>query len=151
MTAIARKLITVPDGRVFRGRWPQSMPDTGEGPYIAALARQLDGACEVALPVGRADVMTDAVAFEVEPAKQWRTAVRQALGYAGQAGLTPAVALFGPADYLRIYLFLRDRVPGVQLWVHRHYWEHTTSRRAALIKYHPAHDLCATSTAGAGR
>ncbi|MFG3639121.1 hypothetical protein ACGF3C_02455 [Micromonospora sp. NPDC047762] len=136
-----RKPITVPDGRHFYGRWPQQMPSTGEGPYIAALARQIGGTCEVCLPVGRADVATNRVVFEVEPAKQWRTAARQALGYAGQTGLTPAIALFGPADYLRIYLFVRDRLPGLQMWVHRFEWEHTTSRQAAVRKYNPAHEL----------
>lgn len=126
-----RNPITTPDGRTFTGRWPQDMPTTGEGPYIAALARQVDGACEVVLPVGRVDVATSSVVFEVEPAHQWRTAARQALAYAGQTGLTPAIALFGAADIPRIYLFLRDRMPAMQLWVHRSRWERVTSRRAA--------------------
>lgn len=138
-----RKPITTPDGRHFYGRWPQQMPATGEGPYIAALARQIDGACEVCLPLGRADVATATTVFEVEPAKQWRTAVRQALGYSGQSGLTPAIALFGPADYLPIYLFVRDRLPGVQLWIHRLRWEHAQSRKDAARKHHPAHLLSA--------
>lgn len=138
-----RKPIRTSTGLLLHGRWPQMMPATGEGPYIAALADQLNGACEVTLPVGRADVVTERIVFEVEPAKQWRTAVRQVLGYAGQTRLTPAIALFGPADYLRIYLFVRDRLPGVQLWIHRHRWEWTASRVAASRKHNPAHDLSA--------
>lgn len=132
-----RNIITTPTGRRLRGRWPQDMPPTGEGPYIAALAQQLGGACEVALPVGRADVATKTTIFEVEPAHQWRTAVRQAYGYAGQTELTPAIALFGEANYLQIYLFVRDRLPGMQLWIYRGSWEHTTNRQAASRAYLP--------------
>ncbi|MBM0233195.1 hypothetical protein JNW91_15780 [Micromonospora sp. STR1_7] len=134
-----RNPLRLADGRVLYGRWPQSMPTTGEGPYIAALARQVKGVPEVVLPVGRADVATAATVFEVEPARQWRTAIRQVLGYAGQTGLAPAIALFGPEDYLHIYLFVRDRLPGLGLWVYRGRWEQVTSRKSARLKHHPSY------------
>ena len=130
-----RNWVTTESGRQFRGRWPQDMPATGEGPYIADLARTVRGACEVVLPIGRADVMNKTAVFEVEPVASWRTGARQALAYAGQSGLTPALALFGEADYLRIYLFLRDRLDGLDLWVWRGTWVHTTNRQEAAIKY----------------
>lgn len=138
---VPRNPLRLPDGRVMYGRWPQGMRATGEGPYIAALARQTGGVCEVVLPVGRADVATPTTVFEVEPASQWRTAVRQVLGYAGQTGLIPAIALFGPADYLRIYLFVRDRLPGLELWVYRYRWEHVQSRKTAALKYQSSYTI----------
>ncbi len=141
MNPSMRKFVTGPDGRRWYGRWPQSMPDRGEGPFIAALAKLLDGACEVVLPVGRADAATNTTVFEVEPARSWRTGVRQVLGYAGQTGLQPALALFGPADYLKVFLFLRDRVPHVQLWVHRNGWERVTSRATARLVHRPEYDV----------
>lgn len=134
-----RNQITSPDGRSFSGRWAQDMPPTGEGPYIAALARTVGGACEVVLPVGRADVATNETVFEVEPASQWRIGARQALSYAGQSGLAPALALFGPADYLPIYLFIRNRLPGMTLWIFRNQWQRTTSRADAKRVFHPSH------------
>ncbi|MEW2383398.1 hypothetical protein AB0873_15085 [Micromonospora sp. NPDC047707] len=139
--SVPRNPLRLPDGRVLYGRWPQSMPASGEGPYIAALARQIGGVCEVVLPVGRADVATPTTVYEVEPAHQWRTAVRQALAYAGQTGLSPAIALFGPEDYLRIYLFVRDRLPSLGLWAYRGRWEQLTSRRSAALRWHDRYSI----------
>lgn len=140
-SVIPRNSVRLHDGRTLFGRWPQSMPETGEGPYIAALAYQTRGICEAVLPVGRADVATESAIFEVEPARQWRTAVRQVLGYAGQTGLAPAIALFGPEDYLAIYLFVRDRLPGLGLWVYRYRWEQVTSRKDARLRWHPSYRI----------
>ena len=53
--SLPRPSIMTPDGRVFYGRWPQSMTaTTGEAPYILALAEHVHGVCEVVLPAGRA-------------------------------------------------------------------------------------------------
>ncbi len=130
-----RKPIVAPNGKTYFGRWPQTMPNTGEGPYIAALARRVQGACEVVVPLGRADVASNDTIFEVEPVRSWRTGARQVLAYAAQTGQTPAVALFGDADYLRIYLWIRDRLPGVHLWVWRNVaWGRVASRREASYR-----------------
>lgn len=135
-----RSWIRSPDGRTFSGRWPQDMPATGEGPYIAALARQVRGACEVVLPVGRADVATDLIVYEVEPVRSWREGARQALAYAGMSGLSPALALFGVADYLPIYLRMRDRLPALTLWRWDGFrWERVTSRQSAIRKVRDGH------------
>lgn len=131
MTRHLRKYIQGPDGHRYPGRWPQQMPHTGEGPYIAALARRVRGACEVTLPLGRIDVATDDAVFEVEPVASWRKGARQVMAYAQQTGMKAALALFGPADYVPIYLYLRDRVQCIDLWVWRGRWVHTTSRAKA--------------------
>lgn len=123
--------VTVPDGRTFRGLWPQNVPNTHEKPYIIALARHVNGVCEVTVPAGRADVMTSETAFEVEPSKTWRTGLRQALAYSAATGTAPGLALFGPADYLKVYLWLRDNLPCVTLWRWERTWHHITSRQAA--------------------
>ena len=135
MNPATRRYVSAPNGRQYSGRWPQAMPSTGEGPYIAALARMIDGACEVVLPCGRADVATNTDIYEVEPARSWRTGVRQAFAYAGQTGLSPGLALFGEADYLKLYLFLRDLLPEITLWVWDGGggWERITSRRTASV------------------
>lgn len=129
-----RKFITAPDGRHYSGRWPQQMPCAGEGPYTAAMARRVNGACEVVIPLGRIDVATNEVAIEVEPVGSWRHGARQVLAYAAQTGQQPALALFGKADYLPIYLFLRDRFPAFTLWIWRGAWVRTTNRREAALR-----------------
>lgn len=135
MTALSRynPTITVPDGRVFRGRRANTLGDQGEAPYIAALARQVGGIVEVILPAGRADVATETHVFEVEPVGSWRTGAQQAFAYAGMSGLAPALALFGPADYLPIYLRIRDKMPGLSLWAweDRGVWTRVTNRQMA--------------------
>lgn len=113
-----RPTVTVADGRVFRGIHPQELSESnGETPYIRALAAQVAGVPEVTLPAGRADVLNETTAFEVEPARAWRAGVRQAYGYAAMTGCSPAVALFGTAHYVKIYKEVRDKMPGVQLWI----------------------------------
>jgi len=137
MSNTLRPYVTAPDGRRYKGRHPEQMPMTGEGPYIAELARQTKGVCEVVLPIGRADSANESAVFEVEPARSWRSGARQAFAYAGQTGWSPALALFGPADYLNIYLFLRDRLPTLRLWIWRGRWELTTNRTDASRKHAP--------------
>lgn len=128
-----RPTVTAPDGRTYAGIWPQSVRTPHEGPYIVALAHQVHGIPEVTLPCGRADVATATDVFEIEPARSWRTGARQAFAYAGMTGLTPNVALFGPADYLPIYLQIRDRMPGLTLWRWQYgRWVRVTSRQIAM-------------------
>ena len=81
-----RPTITALNGQHYAGRIPQQLGTTGEAPYIAELARTVNGLCEVVLPVGRADAASATAVFEVEPARSWRFGVRQVLGYAGQTG-----------------------------------------------------------------
>lgn len=132
-----RCVIRTAEGYSYSGRWPQDMANKGEGPYIAALAHKLGGSCEVVVPFGRADVATPTHIFEVEPARSWRIGVRQVLAYSAQTGMKPALALFGDADYLRIYLYLRDRVHAadIELWRWNHgHWGRCSSRSAASLK-----------------
>ena len=114
------RFITLPDGRIIRGRMPgRSAVTLTEHRLRDELARRLNGVTEAVLPYGRADVLTVDTVFEVEPAGAWRHAVRQALAYSAQCGLPPAIALFGEAhrdDVLKIYLKLRDGQPPIILW-----------------------------------
>ena len=130
-----RPTVTAPDGRTYRGRWPQDLGTNGEAPYIKALAAQVRGVPEVVLPAGRADVATSTTVFEVEPAKSWRTGAQQAFAYAGMTGLAPALALFGEADWLSLYLRIRDRMMPLALWRWSYgAWELVSSRRIASTK-----------------
>lgn len=131
---LPRPYVTTPHGRRLYGRWIRRMYLTGEGPWIIALACSVRGVCEVTTPVGRADVATDSLIFEVEPARTWRHGAQQAYAYGGSTGLRPAVAIFGEADYEEIYLRVRDRMPGLSLWVWQTGWIEITSRRLAKRK-----------------
>jgi hypothetical protein len=128
-------VVRSPDGRRFRGRYPNGLSGLGEGPYIAALAQQVCGIAEVMLPAGRADVANDKTVFEVEPFRSWKRGAQQAFAYAAMSGLRPALALFGDmqADQmLSIYLRVRDRMMPLELWVwHWRRWNPVTSRRDA--------------------
>lgn len=109
------EVIELPDGREVRGFLPGQAGRRGNRPMglFSAdqrgcpatesteeyqlrddLARQVGGLTEVRLPLGFADVMTDDAVFEVEPRHSWRDGARQALAYACQCGLPPALALF---------------------------------------------------------
>lgn len=141
--AIARgrpvPVIKAPDGiQVFRGRYPGSLGDRGEAPYIARLAERVGGIVEVMLPVGRADVANDTTVFEVEPVRSWRKGARQAFSYAGMSGLRPALALFGDfpdRDLLPTFIRVRDGMAPLELWVWTcGRWEQITSRAKASRK-----------------
>ena len=127
-------VVQVPNGRSIRGVIPgrSRLQSLDEHALRDRLAEQVGGATEAWLGYGRADVLTAQTVFEVEPAKAWRHAVRQALQYAAQSGCVPAVALFGPASsehLLGLYLRLRDGLPPIQLWWWRDpIWEHISSR-----------------------
>lgn len=90
-----RPSITAPDGRIYRGIWPQNVRTPHEGPYIVDLAKRVGGIPEVTLPCGRADVCTNTDVFEVEPVSSWRSGARQAFSYSGMTGLAANLALFG--------------------------------------------------------
>ena len=138
MRGSRRPHVTSPDKtRVFYGQWPQSIVtrQDAEAPYIAALAKRVRGIVEVTLPAGRADVANDTHVFEVEPVRSWRKGAQQAFAYGGMAGLRPVLALFGAADYLPIYLRIRDRLPGLELWVWTGAWSAVTSRTSAPSQY----------------
>lgn len=118
MTPMRTEIVTS-GGRVFSGREPGSSSLTycDEAPHIVSLALYVQGLTEVSLPCGRADVATSTDVFEVEPVTRWRAGARQAWAYAGMSGLHPNLALFGKADYSRLYLKVRDTMPGMTLWV----------------------------------
>lgn len=82
------------------------------------LARQVGGRTEVTLPFGRADVMTDTMVWEVEPASRYPAGVRQALQYASQTGLAGAIATYGPGVLAtKVFAHLAKLPsPGVELW-----------------------------------
>lgn len=86
--------------------------------YRDLLAKQVGGRTEVTLPFGRADVMTDTMVWEVEPATRYPAGVRQALEYGAQTGLQSAIATYGPHT-LAVKVFKRLAklpAPGVELW-----------------------------------
>lgn len=82
------------------------------------LAKQVGGRTEVTLPFGRADVMTDAMVWEVEPASRYPAGVRQALQYGFQTGLPAAIATYGPRELVtKVFGHLAKLpAPGVELW-----------------------------------
>jgi hypothetical protein len=133
-----RRSITLPDGREITG-WP---PGTAGGQLEEhrlrdKLAAQLGGITEACLPYGRADVLTATAVFEVETARKWRDGVRQVLAYSAQAGLPPAIALFGTIHHdelLKRYLKLRGNLwhdtptPIALWWWAGLTWTHISSR-----------------------
>jgi hypothetical protein len=112
-----RPYVTAPDGRRFFGKPASELGSTGEDPFIASLTQAVNGIAEVCLPAGRADVATDTEVFEVESVQSWRAGAQQAYAYGAMSGLRPHLALFGPANYLPIYLRMRDHMPDLTLLV----------------------------------
>lgn len=134
MRGNARPHVTSSDkARIFYGQWPQSIlfRRDAEAPYIVALAGHVRGIVEVTLPAGRADVANSTHIFEVEHVRSWRKGAQQAFAYGGMTGLRPVLAVFGEADYLPIYLRIRDRLPGLELLVWNGAWSAVTSRVSA--------------------
>lgn len=128
--------LTTAAGGTYYGTPPEhlSRDYCGEAPYIASLAEQVGGLAEVALVAGRADVMNETDAFEVEPVKTWAAGVRQAYSYAGMTRTRPNLALYGEADYLKLYVKLRKQAPDLRLWVIRGlWWFHVTNRDTARL------------------
>lgn len=82
------------------------------------LARQVGGRTEVQLAFGRADVMTDTMVWEVEPATRYPAGVRQALHYGAMAGLPAGIATYGHRNLVtKVFDHLAKLpAPGVELW-----------------------------------
>ena len=53
-----------------------------------------NGATEVAVEAGRADIVNDTYAIEVDKIQKWHEAIGQAMHYAKETGKKPAIALF---------------------------------------------------------
>lgn len=64
-----------------------------EKDYIALIQQQLGGQMEVTLTGGRADIVNDTHAIEVEFANKWKNAIGQALWYGLQKNLQPGIVL----------------------------------------------------------
>lgn len=130
--------IETPSGRRFHGTYPHNLNVArgGEAPYIAELAHRVQGLAEVTLPAGRADVANCTDVYEVEPVRSWKHGAQQAYAYGAMSGLRPNLALFGKADFERIYLTVRDKMPGMTLWLYHpiYGWQRTTSRIRARRK-----------------
>lgn len=89
-----------------------------ESYYRDLLAEHVGGETEVRLPFGRADVVTETHAFEVEPISRWRKGVAQALQYAAQVPQRGAIALYGdPLALPDVHAALAALPePGLELW-----------------------------------
>ena len=55
--------------------------------------------------------------YEVEPLRSWQVGAQQAFAYAGMSGLIPNLAIFGRGNYVPIYSKIRDKMPGLRLWI----------------------------------
>lgn len=64
-----------------------------EAYYIAQLADELGGDVEVRVTGGRADIVTDVHAIEVEWASKWKNAIGQALWYGLETDRVPRIIL----------------------------------------------------------
>ncbi len=64
-----------------------------EAYYIAQLADELGGDVEVTVKGGRADIVTDNHAIEVEWASKWKNAIGQALWYGLETDRAPRIIL----------------------------------------------------------
>lgn len=92
--------------------------DVAEGSYerawVAALGKYLQGETEVVLPLGRADVVTDEWAIEVDRPHKWKEGLGQALYYGRATGRVPVVAFMGPVSDEVIEVLQAE---GVEVWV----------------------------------
>ncbi len=64
-----------------------------EKDYIALIQQHLGGQMEVVLKGGRADIVNDTYAIEVEFAPKWKNAIGQALWYGLQTGKQPGIVI----------------------------------------------------------
>jgi len=64
-----------------------------EADYITELAQKLHGQSEVSCYGGRADIVTDTYAFEVEFAPKWKNAIGQSLWYGLQLDRKPGIII----------------------------------------------------------
>ncbi len=88
----------LPDTELLLPQLPMCVEeDAAEKTWSAALAHRLGGRVEVQLPAGRADVVTERFAIEVERLTKWKEGVGQSLYYAQATGKRPALALILPS------------------------------------------------------
>ena len=72
-----------PDGQLSEAYWQRAFNEL-----------YADGATEVAVEAGRADIVNGTYAIEVDRIQKWHEAIGQALHYANETGRQPAIALF---------------------------------------------------------
>ena len=72
-----------PDGQLPEAYWQHAFNEL-----------YADGATEVAVEAGRADIINGTYAIEVDRMQKWHEAIGQALHYAKETGKQPAIALF---------------------------------------------------------
>lgn len=72
-----------PDGQLPEAYWQHAFNEL-----------YADGATEVAVEAGRADIVNGTYAIEVDRIQKWHEAIGQALHYAKETGRQPAIALF---------------------------------------------------------
>ena len=76
--------------------------------YRDRLAKFVGGHTEVSLDCGRIDVLTDTHVYEVKHIRLWKQAMGQALVYASELNLIPAVAVFGAeSDSKQMYSLIQ--------------------------------------------
>lgn len=79
-----------------------------------------DGATEVAVEAGRADIVNGTYAIEVDRIQKWHEAIGQALHYAKETGKQPAIALFddGSANSAEAYAEAQKvcASEGIKVW-----------------------------------
>lgn len=109
--------------------------------YRDALAVKVGGITEVQMAIGRADVMTPEMVFEVKALAEWKRGVMQVLAYSAESGLPPSIAVFdGGADAPSEEAWRVCKAVGVSIWWHgpkgwrRHYKNPKSEATALLIR-----------------
>jgi len=97
-----------------------------EADYVRRINGYFQGETEVTVEGGRADIVTDTYAIEVEWAPKWKHAIGQALWYALQTNRRPGIVLLprpgaGRKDY-RHLIRLQSTLDyaglsGVRVWI----------------------------------
>ena len=79
-----------------------------------------DGATEVAVEAGRADIVNRTYAIEVDRIQKWHEAIGQALHYAKETGRQPAIALFDDGSANSAEAFAEAQkvcaAEGIKVW-----------------------------------
>lgn len=84
--------------------YTQAVAQPSEADYVRRINGYFRGQTEVTVEGGRADIVTDTYAIEVEWAPKWKHAIGQALWYALQTNRRPGIVLLlrpdkGRQDY----------------------------------------------------
>ena len=72
------------------------LADAPESAWVTALSEFTGGKKEVKVDFGRADILTDNYAIEVDFLRKWKEGLGQALHYADVTNLIPVLALIAP-------------------------------------------------------